>query len=91
MPLTGLSPDWTQLRKESVNLKMCQWKRVSIVDEKVKQYKHIHCWWSVWQLLTNIIIAIILIGICNIDFKTYVYKNTCMQIFIAAFYNFPKR
>lgn len=52
---------------------------------------HIHCWWSVWQLLTNIITAIILIGIYNIDFKTYVYKNTCMQIFIAAFYNFPKR
>lgn len=33
----SLSLDWTQLSKESVNLKICQWKLISIFDENMKK------------------------------------------------------
>lgn len=39
IPLMGLSVDWTELREESVTLKICKWKQTERQGEKIMKKK----------------------------------------------------
>ena len=65
----------------------------------------LHCWWecklvqpfwkTVWQFLKDLEIetpfdpAIPLLGIYPKDYKSFYYKDTCTQMFIAALFKCP--
>ena len=66
----------------------------------------LHCWWecklvqplwkTVWQFLKDLEIEILfdpaipLLGIYPKDYKSFYYKNTCTQMFIAALFTIAK-